>query len=141
MRKDGVADVDESVLIAVELGQGEKTVRGLAAAFQQGIVAEQFEAASDGAVAVAIESQQSVVGANPTDRFAERVIVQVELNSGVHADGFDPVAIKVKNQGAAGWDVGETHGGGAGGEYGRPRWAAYEARGIRIKQAPTTWVW
>ncbi len=81
LRIGGVGGVDPAVVVAVQVGQRGEAVGRPGAAGQNGVVAEQFAAIVDLAVAVPVPHQQAVVLAGPASGFREAVAVVVEVNS------------------------------------------------------------
>ncbi|MDZ4074027.1 MAG: hypothetical protein U1E04_04650 [Hylemonella sp.] len=79
-RVGGVGDGDLTVGITVERTESGKAVGGGLAVGQQGLVAEEFAAGVDGAVAIQIANEHAVVGADPLGAGADAVGIVVEEN-------------------------------------------------------------
>ena len=89
----GVGGVDAAVAVLVEPCEGGE------AAAPARLVAEQFGGIVDRAVAVAVECEQAVIGADPAGGFSEAVGIDVESHRVVAAIGdLHPVAVEIDDQ-------------------------------------------
>ncbi len=74
----GIDGIDNAVAVAVQIGEGGKTIVGSQAVGNVGAIAEHFRAVVDAAIAIHIPHQNPVVAANPTRRGADAVVVQIK---------------------------------------------------------------
>ena len=98
----GVVGVDDAVQVGVELAQSGKAVGGFIAVGEGGVIAEELGTLIDGAIAIAVEDQQSIVLADPAGLLGEAVTVMVEEDAVGEGGGFDAVAVEVEDQGGGG---------------------------------------
>ena len=105
----GVIGVEEGVAIEVEVGQGFEAVGGelpgAGAAREAGVVAKQFAAVVDAAIAVEVAHQNAFTGGDPAAGGFNAVAVVVEQDdaaAGVDGAGADAVAVEVQDEGVAG---------------------------------------
>ena len=98
----GVRSVDPAVGVTVEVGEGGKAVGGSLSVGEKGMVAKEFAAIVDPAIAVAVEDEQAVVFARPAALFGKAVAVVVEMETSVQGECFDAVAVEIENEWGAG---------------------------------------
>ena len=86
-------------MVAVFLGERGKAVGGVAPGIQRGGVAEEFTAAVDGAVAVAVEDEKGVSCLDPAGGGLDAVAVVVEEDGvgGIDTGGFEAVVVEVED--------------------------------------------
>ena len=75
----GITGIDFTVAVTIVLFERFKAVFGTTAVGEQGLVAEQFAAVIDLAVAVQIQSQQTVIRRRPAALLGKAVAVVVEM--------------------------------------------------------------
>ncbi|MNP04998.1 hypothetical protein D3C76_969380 [compost metagenome] len=90
---DSIAGIQLAVGIAISILHGLEAVLGLAAIGRQGILAEQFTATVDGAIAIAIQHQQAIVGLDPARAVFIAVAIVIEQYLAFSSVCFDTVAI------------------------------------------------
>ncbi|EXI67206.1 MAG: hypothetical protein AW08_02310 [Candidatus Accumulibacter adjunctus] len=96
----GVGGADQAILVRVFLGECGEAIGGETASIQGRRIAEEFPAGVDGAVAVPVENEEGVVRLDPAGRGLDTVGVVVEEDggTGLDADGFQTVTVKVEGQ-------------------------------------------
>ncbi len=74
-----VLGVDHAVAVVIVFGQGLIAVPSGGSIAQQAVVAEQFAAITDTAVAIAVMHQQTVIRTDPAGPFAQAIVIQIEM--------------------------------------------------------------
>ena len=96
-----VGCVHFAVAVVIQLSQGGKAMRSGLAVFKRGVVAKDFAAIADFAIAVAVMHQKAVVAVHPAGGSADAVTLMVKHRAcmSVGSKGFDAVAVQVKGEG------------------------------------------
>ena len=96
-----VGGIQLAVAVVVQISGSFKAVRGGLAIFEQGVVAKDFAAVVDFAVAVAVIHQDAVVAVHPAGGGADTVTLMVKHRAcmSVGCKGFDAVAVQVESEG------------------------------------------
>ena len=96
-----VGGIQLAVAVVVQISGSFKAVRGSLAIFEQGVVAEDFAAVVNFAVAVAVIHQDTVVTVYPAGGSAdtETLVVEHRAVMTVGGEGFDAVAVQIEGEG------------------------------------------
>ena len=89
-----------AVAVVIKIGQGLIAVGGALAVFQRGVVAEQLAAVIDGAVAITVINEETVVLAYPAGSSADTILVVIKEGAFVTITGncFNTIAIKIESK-------------------------------------------
>ncbi len=94
-----VLSVDQSVAVAIQVGQGRKAVGGPFAAGQGRLVAEQITAGIDAAIPSVIAHQQGIAWADPAAGLPEPVGIEIEAHARrCQGQGLQAVAVEIQRQ-------------------------------------------
>ena len=96
--KRSVIGVDNAIPIGIQIGKCGKSRGGKLSIAQPGMIAEEFRAAGDLAVAIEVAHQQGIVSSHPAALFGKAAQVMVKVDIGAVGDGFNSVAIEVENK-------------------------------------------
>ena len=99
--ESAVGSIHFAVAVFIQFGQCGKAMCGGRTVFEQGIVAKEFAAVVDFAVAVTVIHQNAVVAVYPAGSSADAVTLMVKHRAcmSVGSKGFDAVAVQVKGEG------------------------------------------
>ena len=107
----GIGAVEKLVAVAVDALEGVEGIDGVDRAAGErfgaddGIDAEQLTTGVDGAVAIAVEDDEGIVGLEPAGAGLDGVGVVVEENPRINSDCFDAVTVQIDGQGIAAEEV------------------------------------
>ena len=95
--KGTIGGIDLAVAVIIEIGQRLIAIGGALAILEQGVVAEQFAAVIDDAIAIAVIDEETVILADPAGGSTDTVIAVVKERAfmPVAGKGFNAVAVKV----------------------------------------------
>ena len=96
-----VGSVHFAVAVVVQFSQGGKAMRSGLAVFKRGVIAKDFAAIADFAIAVAVMHQKAVVAVHPAGggADAESLMVKHRACMSVGSKRFDAVTVQVKGEG------------------------------------------
>ncbi len=96
-----VGGIHFAIAVFIQFGQCSKAMCGGRAVFEQGIVAKEFAAVVDFAVAVAVVHQNAVIAVHPagSGADAEPLVVEHRAVMIVGGEGFEAVAIQAEGEG------------------------------------------
>ena len=99
--EDAVGSIHFAIAVFIQFGQCGKAMCSGRAVFEQGIVAKEFTAVVDFAVAVTVIHQNAVVAVHPTGPGMDTAAFVVEHCAvmTIGGEGFDTVAVQIKGDG------------------------------------------